>query len=298
MPLSEYTQRRVAGDMATLLQRAGVVGVVPTPLDIVGQAAGIEEVLDVGELPPKLLANKPSFLRRVVGALIYSDEIAFVDRSTTASRGRFIEAHEISHRALAWHRGSHQLRLDDEGRISRDTEEELEAEANHGAAHLLFQGVRFNEEALGYQISLRAPLLLAARWGTSIHAAIWHYVEYHPDPVALAVAGSITRANGTVPIWSVLESNKFRRRYGRFASWFPAAALSVGETSDVAPLGQIAHRARQGEDLPSIELRQLLDGSVAKFTAEAFYNQRSLFLMVRPKSRQMSLGRGIQLAAS
>ncbi len=298
MPLPEYAQRTVAAEMEALLRRAGVVGVVPTPLDIVGQAAGIEEVLDVGALPPKLLAKKPSFLRRVVGALVYSEEIAFVDRSTSASRGRFIEAHEISHRALAWHRGSHELRLDDEGRISRDTEEELEGEANHGAAHLLFQGVRFNDEALGYEVSLRAPLLLADRWGTSIHAAIWHYVEYHPDPVALAVAGSMTRANGTVPIWSVLESNTFRRRYGPFAGWFPTAALSLGATPDVAPLGQIAHRARQGEDLPSIELRQILHGSVTKFTAEAFFNQRSLFLMVRPKSRRLSLGRGIRLAAS
>lgn len=297
MPLPEYTQRRVAGEIEALLQRAGVTGVVPTPLDVVGQAAGIEEVLDVGDLPPKLLAKKPSFLKRVVGALVYSDEIAFVDRSTGPCRGRFIEAHEISHRALAWHRGSHELLLDDDGRISRDTEEELEAEANHGAAHLLFQGVRFNEEALGYQVSLRAPLLLANRWGTSIHAAIWHYVEYHPDPVALAVTGSITRANGTVPIWNFLESDQFRHRYGRFADWFATPALTIGVSPDISPLGQLASRARHGEDLPSVDLRHCVGGDTASFTGEAFYNQRSLFLMVRPKSRGMSLGRGIRLAA-
>lgn len=298
MPLPDYPQRRVAADIDALLHRAGVIGVVPTPLDVVGQAAGIHEVLDVGDLPPKLLARKPSFLKRVVGALIYSEEVAFVDRSTGISRGRFIEAHEISHRTLGWHRASHDLHLDDQGRISRDTEEELENEANQGAAHLLFQGVRFNDEALGYQVSLRAPLLLADRWGTSIHAAIWHYVQHHPDPVALAITGSITRANGTVPVWSCLESDDFRGRYGRFADWFPTPGLAIGTSPEMNPLGQLVGRARKGEDLPSMDLKQLVGGDTASFTGEAFYNQHSVFVLVRPKSKRMSLGRGIRLAAS
>lgn len=298
MPLSEAAQHRVAQEMDALLARSGVSGTVPTPLDVVGRSAGIKSVLAVGDLPESGLAKKPPLLRRLVGALMYREELAFVDRSTSLGRGRFIEAHEIVHGALGWHRDSHEIVFDDDGCIDRATEEELEAEANFGAARLLFQGTRFNEVALDYQVSLRVPLLLAGRWETSLHAAIWQYVEYHPDRVALIVTGTRLRANRTVPIWNTVESPAFRQRFGRFGDWFPKPELRMEAATEVPSFGQLANRAMLGEELPTDEVPLLVDGAPFPFIAEAFFNQRTVFVMVRPRGPKVALGRRIRLATA
>lgn len=149
----DVAQPRVLAVAERLLVRSDAAGVLPTPLDAVASCAGIEEVLDVSQLPPPLAARKPSFLRRVVGALWYRESVAFIDYSQPDARARFIEAHEIGHRALPWHRASHELFQDDEGTLHPDTELELEAEANLLAAHLLFQGHRFHQQALDRRCS-------------------------------------------------------------------------------------------------------------------------------------------------
>lgn len=292
----EAAQPRVLAVAERLLVRADVIGVLPTPLDVVAATAGIEEVLDVSELPVPLLARKPSFLRRVVGALWYREQVAFVDYSQAPVRARFTEAHEIAHRALPWHCASHELLFDDERTIDYQTELEIEAEANLMAAYLLFQGQRFHQQAVDYELKLASPTLLAGQFDASLHATIRYYVEHHPEPVALAITGQHQRADGTVPVWTAVASPAFTAAHGPFAGWFPGKALQVGEADDVRPLGRLAHQALRGEDLPTLDLRRRdPDGEVGRYRAEAFYNQHCLFLMVTPRSR-LRLGRRVRLA--
>lgn len=287
---------RVAGLAERLLQRADAAGVLPTPLDAVADVAGIEEVLDISELPAALAARRPSFLRRVVGALLYREEVAFIDYGQTHVRARFTEAHEIAHRALPWHRASHELFLDDEHALDPGTELELEAEANLMAAQLLFQGVRFHERALSYELSLATPTLLAPQFGTSLHATIRYYVEHHPEPVALAITGQYPYSDDTVPVWNALASPTFVAEHGPFERWFPQNRLALGPGADVRPLGQVAHRALHGESHPTLELRRTgSDGEVRRYRAEAFYNQRCVFVLVTPRSG-LRLGRRVRLA--
>jgi hypothetical protein len=281
-----------------LLVRADVIGVLPTPLDALAAAAGIEEVLDLSELSTALVARKPSFLRRVVGALWYREEVAFIDYGQPAVKARFTEAHEIAHRALPWHRASHELFLDDDQTIDYQTEIEIEAEANLMAAHLIFQGQRFHQQALDYDLTLATPTLLAAQFDASLHATIRYYIENHPEPVALAIAGQHRRADGTVPIWTTVSSPAFTAAHGSFASWFPSGGLTVGESEDVRPLGRLAHQALHGEALPTLEIRRAdTDGVVGRYRAEAFFNRHCLFVMVTPRNR-LRLGRRVRLAAS
>lgn len=72
----------------------------------------------------------------------------------------------------------------------------------------MFQGGRFHARALDYETSLQAPIILAEQYGASFHASIRFYVEHHPEPVALIVAGRHQRADRTVPIW--LTSSRAR----------------------------------------------------------------------------------------
>lgn len=288
---------RVLAAAEGLLGRSGAAGMLPTPLDTVAAEAGIEQILDISDLPPPLLARKPSFLRRIVGAVLYREQVAFVDYSQGEARARFTEAHEIAHRALPWHRASHELHLDDGPALSQQTQLEIEAEANLMAAHLLFQGERFHRQAVDYELTLATPLLLAPQFGTSLHASIRYYVEHHPEPAALAVAGQHRGPRGSVPVWGAAASPSFTATHGPFAHWFPGMRLSVDYHDDARPLGQVAARALRGENLPDIDLqREDSGGNVRDYRAEAFHNQRCLFLLVTPRSR-LRLGRRVRLAS-
>ncbi|WP_167762084.1 ImmA/IrrE family metallo-endopeptidase [Blastococcus sp. CT_GayMR20] len=295
-PALDRASDHVAGLAERLLQRADAAGVFPTPLDSVAEVVGIEEVLDISELPAAVKPRRPSFLRRVVGALLYREEVAFIDYGQSQVRARFTEAHEIAHRAIPWHQASHELFLDDDRALDPETELELEAEANIMAAHLLFQGARFHDRALSYELSLATPTLLAPQFGTSMHATIRYYVEHHPESVALAIVGQFATSDDTVPVWNALASPTFIAEHGPFSRWFPGNRLAIGSGADVRPLGQVAHRALHGESHPELELRRTaLDGEVRRYKAEAFYNQRCVFVLVTPRSG-LRLGRRVRLA--
>ncbi len=295
LAVPEQAQPRVLVAAERLLVRAEALGLLPTPLDAVAASAGIEEVLDISELPAPLVARKPSFLRRVVGALLYRDQVAFIDYGQVEVRARYTEAHEIAHRALPWHQASHSLFLDDDQTLDPATELELEAEANLMAAHLLFQGQRFHQEAMDYELSLATPTLLAPRFGTSLHATIRYYVEHHPEPVALAITGQHRRSDGKVPIWTATESPTFAATHGSFRDWFPRSSLQVGDADTTRPLGRLAHEALHGDPHPTLDLRRGRDGEVRRYQAEAFYNRHCVFLLITPRDR-LRLGRRVQLA--
>ena len=50
------------------LAKAGVHGVLLTPLDAVAKAAQITEVIDISQLPEDLVRQKPAAVRRILGA--------------------------------------------------------------------------------------------------------------------------------------------------------------------------------------------------------------------------------------
>lgn len=295
MEINALARRQIAALADRLLRDAGVAGVIPTPLDQLSKFAGLKEVIDIGELPEELAAAKPKAWRRILGALLYRADTAFVDFSQVTGRARFTQAHEITHRALPWHARAYHL--DDEARLFRDTECLLELEANFGAAQLLFQGNRFHNRALDYQTSIRTPIALAEDFDASIHATIRYYVEHHPEPLAALVTGRYRRFDGTVPTWSSVESPSFRSRFGRLADFLPGGEISLGENNSPLAFGKLAREAMTAVDPPA-ETVQLTDlaGKTSAFTAEAFFNQRCLFVMVSAR-HLVRLGRRLQLAA-
>lgn len=293
MEVNPLARRQILAVVEATLSRADVTGHFPTPLDRVADVAGISEIVDISEVPQELVIKKPRAWRRLLGAYLFRAETAFVDLAQPIGRARFIQAHEMGHRIIPWHEDSYYL--DNEHRLFRETEELLEREANLAAAFLMFQGPRFHEQALGYERSIRTPIALAERFGASLHATIRYYVELHPDPVAVLIAGRYRRADGTVPLWSSVESPTFRARYGRLVSLLPKAKLSLGDGS--GPVADLARAAFTAVEPPS-QLLELVSpsGEAFKFSAEAFFNQRCLFFMVAPP-RRVKMGRRISIAA-
>src|SRR5262245_35044435 len=290
--VNQLARRQILGAARGALERAGAYDVIPTPLDDVGDAIGVDEVIDISELPEDLIVSKPSALKKLLGGYLFRAETAFVDFSQPEGRARFIQAHELGHRLVPWHRGAY---LDDERRLLRDTEEVFELEANLAGAHLIFQGQPFFERALDYPLSLATPILLASEFRASIHATIRYYVEHHPDPVACLIAGRYLRMDGSVPIFVSLQSSSFNERFGPIARRFPHASLAA---NGAKPLGPLLRDARDGVEVPSrpVLLRDLQD-TRQRCLAEAFFNQRCYFVMFAPATRMKS-GRRIRLVAS
>jgi len=281
-------RRKIQAIVEDALAATGVAGTFPTPLEPLRAYAGIRERIDMSDLPKEFVGKKPPKWKSILGAYIFGTERSFVDLSQTAERVLFTDAHETSHALIDWHADTYYL--DDEGRLYREVKEELEAEANLGAALIIFQNGRFHERALDYQRTINTPILLAGEFGASCHAAIRHYVEYHPDPVALAICGRY-RSYGNLPIWAGVESPRFREEHGPLEQLLPVLPLGDG-----SPLAELVLEARKSPPSPpsrSVRVRTLR-GEMKPFIAEAFFNQYCIFVMLAPRAL-VRTGRRVQV---
>jgi hypothetical protein len=291
--LTPFTRERIGRLAEAALQRAGTAGEYPTRIDAVLEAVGVEEQLDIANLPADLEAKKPARWRRVLGAIVFGERTVFVDRTQPQPRRLFTDAHEATHAMCPWHEAT--LLLDGESTMFRDVKDIIEAEANYGAGRLIFQGPRFHRRALEEQVSMRTPLALAPDYGASMHATLHYYVEEHPDAVALLVAGRYPYWDGTLPIWRSVESPAFLKRHGHIENRLPNRELSIRD-DDRSPLGGIVRQSRTAIDPPSTVVGiPDGDGTRVPFVAEAFFNGYCHFVMfVDRKARR--LGRRVRLA--
>jgi len=292
--LNPFTRQRIARLAESTLQRAGVAGEFPTPMQAIHEVARVEDVVDMAALPKELEAKKPSVMRRILGALWFGERTIFIDRSEPDYRQQFTEGHEAVHALCPWHEQI--LMLDDEDSLFKAAKAGVEIEANFGSGHLIFQGGRFHRRALKEQVSIRTPLAIHRDYMASRHATLHYYVQEHPDAVALLVAGRYQHLDGTIPIWNSIESPEFERRFGRFKDHVPGRALRIVEGED-APLADILTASRTELDPPS-KLVRIYDHDQTKraFVAEAFFNGKCHFVMVSERQARR-LGRRVRIAS-
>ena len=224
--LAPFTRARVERIALQALRDAGVLGVVPTPLEALRAPAGIAEVRPMPELPQ----HARQTARKLLGATWYEERTIFVERAQGPARRRFTEAHELMHALCPWHAAA--LREDTSAELFRDSAAALEAEANHGAGVLIYQGAL--SERLDGPPSLDEARELATAFGASVHATLLEYVRTHPAPVAALVAGRFPRPDGALPVWRAIASPAFDR---------PLAPAPIASGS---PLREVIEAARQG----------------------------------------------------
>ncbi len=299
-----YSRAKIEKLSEELLRRGGLdLGRFPTNL------AALEPVLELGPAVDlsEIVVSKPSrrdrvkeFVtkltapaKRVLGATFFPSHIVVVDFSLAEVRARWTHGHELGHVLLPWH--DTDTYLDDDATLSPTTRIRREREANLVAEHLLYQGSRAMPFALDHEHGIAAALLLADHTKTSIHASLRHYVEHHPDPVALVVAGRYERANGR-PVFATHASPSFRADFGT-----PLDHIPPGAARDQIPAG--ANWARELvvastiENLPQQALMLASGtGRAHPFRAEAFFNQHLHFLMLTAHRRRIS--RRVQIATA
>jgi hypothetical protein len=253
--LSAYTRDRLRRIADAALRHAGVVGIVPTPLGAVADAAGIavEPVRAFG-----VGGSRP-----VLGAMWFEERALFVERNQSAARMRFTQAHELMHALCPWHHAA--LRTDTAAELFGPARDALESEANAGASMLIFGGAR---PAAG--VSMAGAAALAAAHEASVHATLHHCVESDEGVSALLVAGRFPRRDGSLPVWRSIESPGFLRHYGCAQAHFPDG-LTAG-----SPLLELAGHARVSREPPAMPLTM----AGHRVVAEAHDNRHAVFVLL------------------
>jgi hypothetical protein len=184
-----------------LLRAADGYDRFPTPVGDILAARDLTEA-EHSLLSPQMIAQAPKHLRaalRRVSAKAHAlldrreREVHINPETDLAGQRAFKRLHEASHDLFEWQRidgGEHvEGFADDQFTLSPATHILFEQEANQGAAELLFQRDRFQKMAAEYSVGIAAVEELAAKFGSSRHAAFRRYVETHKRPIAGVVLG-------------------------------------------------------------------------------------------------------------
>ena len=267
--VAAYTARRLQRIAEDALATAGVLGVLPTPLEALRPVAGIRAVEPIPTLPERI--RTPG--RRLLGALWFDERTIFLEEEQSEARRRFTEAHELMHALCPWHEAA--LREDTSDELFRAAVDQIEAEANLGAGMLLFQGRHFAGRAASERPSISAALTLAREYGASAHAALHHYVLTHAAALALLVVGRFPRRDGSLPVWRSVESLRYRKRYA------PATAAIPGGLLQDSPLRELVEAARRSSE-PAVAGLPWPDagGGLRRVRAEAHYNRHAFLVLL------------------
>lgn len=262
-----YTTHRIGRIVDRALRESGALGVLPTPLGAIREAAGIAAIEPIEALP----AAGPPPPRAILGALWFEARSIYVDERQSAPRRRFTEAHELVHALCPWHHAA--LREDTAHELFGPVREAVEAEANAGAGMLLFQGSAFAARAGAAPRSMATVRALAELHGASLHATLLHYARTHPAPVAMLLAGRFPLKGGGLPVWRGAESRAFAHRHG------PATALAPAVLAPSSALHELLEAARRSS-APPVAIVALADGT--RVRAEAHYNRHAFLVLLVP----------------
>lgn len=129
----------------------------------------------------KRILQKPAHMIKVIekaglrALLFQEDRRILIDDDVPKPKHRHIEAHEICHDIIPWHRDF--LLGDNELTLNPECHEVIEAEANYGAGQLLFLMDKFAQEARDVELSWASIQVLKRRYGNTLTTTLWHMIE-------------------------------------------------------------------------------------------------------------------------
>jgi hypothetical protein len=268
----------VTAEVQKLLRAAEVGRQLPTPKAQILACKHLVETgeLDLDEYEQSFSERASGFLykamKKVLGFLDRRTKRIYVDPQLHDSRKTFVTYHEVIHRIVPWQHVEYTE--DDDLTLNLSCDTLFESEANYGAAEILFQCDRFENEARDYGLSVGSALHLSEKYEASCHSSLRRFVERNHRPCLLLVLKPTTRANvdgGTsFFITHSIPSRLFILQFGD-----PFSGPFINPDHE---LGKILNNGTQGE----IDLSDL-KGFCKPCVVECFSNQYSLFVMIHPK---------------
>jgi len=275
--------KEFTAEVKRLLRAVRIRPQLPTPKEEILACARLVQrgELDLAEYEATLTDKALRFFHRatskVLGLLDRRSDIIYVDPCIHDARKLFITYHEVTHKVLRWQQIT--LTQDDRLTLSAECEDLFEAEANYGAADILFQCERFEEEARDYDLSIESALYLSNRYDSSCHAALRRFVERNHRPCLLLVLTPTLREHedGQTSYYVVysIPSIPFTDEFGE-----PLDLKFVNPSHD---LGKILNNSGHGEIV--------LPDTKAFFRTcivQTFSNNFKTFALIYPKQVQSS----------
>lgn len=252
--LSPEERRVIRGHAVALLRRADALGEVPTPLDRVMEVSKLVLVGEI-ELEPEMKRKlRDRFgdlvdraLNMILGSIRFDTRGIYLQQDMYWLRKRFVQAHEIGHEMLPWHRDLYAF-LDDKTRIRSDVNDRYERQANQSAIEILAQGDALRREADDSPITFGLVDYLGNRYEISAQATARRVVEDSKQDVALAVAyrGSLTGKLMPAHLYcSASFEQRFRWQFtGRMDQTIQAIVVAAGRGQLVEPITDRDMRSR------------------------------------------------------
>ena len=194
----------VTAEVRKLLRAAEVGRLLPTPRSQVLACARLVETgeLNLNEYEHSFSEKATGFLyktmKKVLGFMDRRSKTFYVDPQLQHSRKNFVTYHEVVHKIIPWQHIEYteddELTLND-FKLSNDCDTLFESEANYGAADILFQCDRFENEARDYELSVASALYLSERYDASCHSSLRRFVERNHRACLLLVLKPTSRTN-------------------------------------------------------------------------------------------------------
>lgn len=236
----------------------------------------LDQVVHQIKLAGKQIVARPMLLieairKANISALWIPDsKRILIDQHVPHKKQRWVEAHEIGHSVIPWHRdylfGDNELTLDPACHAI------VEAEANFGAGRLLFMQDRFLSEARAVAFSFANIKKLATRYNNTITTTLWRFVvDVEPrHPIFGMISNHPNRSDikidGITDNWKhYIYSQAFIRKFGHVKA---AQVFSL--------IRENANSNRGGTVVDAICDIKCTDGKAHKFRIESFCNQHAL----------------------
>lgn len=285
--LDDDQLRQVRDHARKTLEKAGAVGVFPTPVDQVIAAAkhlvNAHEQIDEGFLAKarkKVGGALKRALSKVMGVLDVTARTMHLDKLVPIHKLPFLKLHELGHGVLPWQREMFKLTEDCELTIAPEVSELFERESNAFASEVLFQLDSFTDEAAGDDVlGLKTPLRLSKKYGASVYSTVRRYVSTNARSCAVIVLEppELCPGDGFVAkLRRVVASPQFHSHFGdiHLAGQF----TPDDEIGRIVPIGgRKMSRARQ------LVLTDR-NGVRHECVAEAFAHKYNVFILVCPQA--------------
>ena len=278
-----HVRAQVRAEARRALEAADAIGVLPTPIDVIVEAAkhsvysgeDIDEgfIRSIGRRSAGLLKQA---LSKVWGVLDVGGRIMHLDKLVPPAKAGFLKIHELAHGLLVWQKDVYAVTADCEKTLLPEVADAFDRQANEFASEVIFQLEHFTEEASDHPFGIRTPLKLSRTYGASVYSTLRRYVTTNGRACAVVVLEPPVFKPGdgfTAEVRRVVYSERFRAVFGCIE--IPKIVTPDDDIGAMVPVGPKQKMSRPRE----IRLEDR-NGTRHLCVAEAFRYKYYVFVLI------------------
>lgn len=269
-----------------ILKAAKAIGVFPTPIEKLMEAANIEQIAELEEIKESFLKQASASMAaafisawpKLRGFADLKRKVTYVAPDTPI-REIWPKLHELGHQVLPWQQ-INLAYMDDQKSLSQECEDRFDQEANDFAGEVLFQGDTFKDVSSSLYPDFDTILTLADKFGASKHATARHFAEQSDEPTALVSYHKSYHGVGLDgrPAWVLGRASSASEK---FINKYPNLRLPTVISSS----HEWAKAIDEGKSVNGSQMMDCGDGTTASFLWNSWWNHYSLLVLIRKTPR-------------